>query len=75
MKTLRLGIIGGGLMGREMASAIGRWCALTDMPVRLELTAVCDLVEKVREWFRQIPPHEPAADDTESKCFHIGRAL
>ena len=42
-------------MGREMASAIGRWCALTDAPVRLELTAVCDLVEKVRDWFRAIP--------------------
>ena len=46
MKKIRLGIIGGGLMGREMASAIGRWCALTDAPVRLELTAVCDLVEE-----------------------------
>ncbi len=55
MKTLRLGIIGGGLMGREMASALGRWCALVDFPVRVELVAVCDLVEKTREWFRQIP--------------------
>lgn len=55
MKTLKLGIIGGGLMGREMASAIGRWSALTDAPVRLELTAVCDLVESVRNWFRAIP--------------------
>jgi predicted dehydrogenase len=55
MKTLRLGIIGGGLMGREVASAIGRWCALLDFPVRLELTAVCDVQEKVRDWFRQIP--------------------
>lgn len=55
MKTLRLGIIGGGLMGREMASAIGRWCALTDVGVRVELAAVCDLAEKTREWFRQNP--------------------
>jgi predicted dehydrogenase len=55
MKTLKLGIIGGGLMGREMASAIGRWHALLDAPVRLELTAVCDLVDKVRDWFRAIP--------------------
>lgn len=55
MKTLKIGVIGGGLMGREVASAIGRWCALTDFPVKLELTAVCDLVEKTREWFRQIP--------------------
>lgn len=55
MKTLKVGVIGGGLMGREVASALGRWCALTDFPVKLELTAVCDLVEKTREWFRQIP--------------------
>ncbi len=55
MKTLKLGVIGGGLMGREMASAIGRWAALTDAPVRLELTAVCDLVDKVRNWFSGIP--------------------
>jgi len=55
MKTLKLGIIGGGLMGREMASALGRWCALVDFPVRVELTAVCDVQEKVRDWFKQIP--------------------
>ena len=53
--TLKVGIIGGGLMGREVASAIGRWFVLTDAPARLELTAVCDVQEKVREWFRQIP--------------------
>jgi predicted dehydrogenase len=55
MKTVRLGLIGGGLMGREVASALGRWFALTDIPVKLELTAVCDVQESVREWFRQIP--------------------
>jgi predicted dehydrogenase len=54
-RPLKLGIIGGGLMGREVASALGRWCALVDFPVRVELTAVADLVEKTREWFRQIP--------------------
>jgi predicted dehydrogenase len=55
MNTLKVGIIGGGLMGREVASAIGRWFALADFPVKLELTAVCDVQEKVREWFRQVP--------------------
>lgn len=55
MKTVRLGVIGGGLMGRELASAVGRWFSLADFPVRLELTAVCDVQENVREWFRQIP--------------------
>ncbi len=55
MKTLRLGIIGGGLMGREIASAIGRWFALTDVGVGCRLTAVCDLQESAREWFCQVP--------------------
>ena len=55
MKTVRLGIIGGGLMGREVASAIGRWCALLDVPVQLELTAICDVQETVRNWFQRIP--------------------
>ena len=55
MKKVGIGIIGGGLMGREMASAFARWCALTDVSVKPELVAVADLVEPVREWFRQIP--------------------
>ncbi|MEO7931764.1 MAG: Gfo/Idh/MocA family oxidoreductase [Chthoniobacterales bacterium] len=53
--TVRIGIIGGGLMGREVASALARWFVLDGFPVKAELTAVCDLVEKQREWFRQIP--------------------
>jgi len=51
----RIGIIGGGLMGREVASALGRWFVLDNFPVKAELVAVCDLVEKQREWFRQVP--------------------
>ena len=54
MKKLRLGIIGGGLMGREMASALSRWCALSDIQVGCELTAICDLQPSVRDWFRRI---------------------
>jgi len=53
--TTRIGIIGGGLMGREVASALSRWFVLENFPVQAELTAVCDLVEKQREWFRRIP--------------------
>src|SRR3954466_11251518 len=52
---MRLGIIGGGLMGREAASAFGRWFVLEDFPVKVELVAVCDLQEKLLDWFRKIP--------------------
>ncbi|MBI2497416.1 MAG: Gfo/Idh/MocA family oxidoreductase [Opitutae bacterium] len=55
MKTLRLGIIGGGLMGKETASALARWCNLDDIGVHAELTAVCDLQPAVLDWFRRIP--------------------
>ena len=55
MKTLRLGIIGGGLMGKETASALARWCNLEDVGVHAELTAVCDLQPPVLDWFRRIP--------------------
>jgi predicted dehydrogenase len=55
MKSIGIGIIGGGLMGREMASAFLRWCALTDVEVKPELVAVADVVESVRNWFQCVP--------------------
>lgn len=42
-------------MGKEAASAFGRWFVLNDFPVKAELKAVCDLDEKVLDWYRQIP--------------------
>jgi len=54
-EKVRIGIIGGGLMGREVASALGRWFVLEDFPVQAELVAVCDLADRQREWFRQVP--------------------
>lgn len=54
MKTVNIGIIGGGLMGREAASAFGRWFVLKDFPVHARLTAVCDLNEHVLSWYRQL---------------------
>ena len=55
MKDIKIGIIGGGLMGREMASAFARWCALTDVAVRPVLTAVADLHAPTLAWFDCIP--------------------
>ena len=40
MKTIRFGIIGAGLMGREFASASARWCHLPRMDVRPDVDAV-----------------------------------
>jgi predicted dehydrogenase len=52
---VRVGVIGAGLMGREVASAFGRWFALLDCQVRPELVAVCDVNASALEWFRQVP--------------------
>lgn len=52
MKTVGFGIIGAGLMGREFASAVARWCHLPKMAVRPELVAVCDRNTEILGWYR-----------------------
>ena len=42
MRTIRFGLIGCGLMGREFASAAARWSHLPDMDVKPQLVAICD---------------------------------
>jgi len=51
MRTMRFGVIGCGLMGREFASAAARWCHLTAMNVRPEIVAVCDTNPDLSGWF------------------------
>ena len=71
-KVVNVAIIGGGLMGREVAAAIQRWPALIDHPVRPRLTAVCDINPDALEWFDEIDTvtakvtdyHELLADDS-----------
>ena len=55
MKTVNVGIIGGGLMGKEVASAFGRWFALNDYPLNVVLKGVCDIHDAALEWYKQIP--------------------
>lgn len=54
-EIVRVGIVGGGLMGREIAAAIQRWPALIDHPARPVLTAIADINPAALEWFDQIP--------------------
>lgn len=53
--VVNIGIVGGGLMGREVASAIQRWPSLVGHPVQARVTAVADIAPAALEWFDQIP--------------------
>jgi predicted dehydrogenase len=58
MRTVRFGIIGAGMMGREFASAAARWLHLPEMTVRPEIVALCNrtLQTPKVEWFRRNVP-------------------
>jgi predicted dehydrogenase len=53
-ERVNVGIIGGGLMGREIAAALRRWPALVDHPADPRLVAVCDINPAALEWFEGI---------------------
>lgn len=63
MRTINFGIIGGGLMGKEFASAAARWCHLEGMRAKPKIVAVCDTNPAALDWFReQIPDVLVTAD-------------
>jgi len=51
---VRIGVVGAGLMGKELAGLVGRWSSLVDPPVTPVLTAVCDTSEPARRWFDRV---------------------
>ena len=55
-RVVRFGVIGGGLMGRELASAAARWIHLADLGVRPELVVVCDTNPDALAWFERLSP-------------------
>jgi predicted dehydrogenase len=63
-KKIRIGIIGLGLMGREFASSIARWChLLNDDPVPV-LTGICDKNKDTWDWYvRNFPGLTITTDD------------
>lgn len=63
-KSVRFGIIGCGLMGREFASAASRWQHLAEDIPQPQLTGVCDVNPASREWFTDhIPTVQYEYDD------------
>lgn len=55
-RVVRFGLIGGGLMGREFASAAARWVHLDPIGVRPELAVVCDTSPEVLAWYERLDP-------------------
>ena len=60
MKTIRFGLIGCGLMGREFASAVSRWHHLQGLDGKPQLLAICDRFDLLgmaaADWFRENYP-------------------
>ena len=61
-KKVKVGIIGGGLMGRELLALVGRWDALLDHPARPEITAIADTSDSVRAFFTSAGVPESYSD-------------
>ncbi|WP_428388909.1 Gfo/Idh/MocA family protein [Mucisphaera sp.] len=55
-REIRFGVIGCGLMGREFASAVGRWCHLGEVDFVPMITAVCDPNPAATGWFEAHVP-------------------
>ena len=55
-KNIRFGIIGAGIMGREFASAIARWCHLLGLDFTPSIHAVCSRSESSLQWFEESIP-------------------
>lgn len=60
---VRIGIIGGGLMGRELVAVCGRWDLLIDHPVKPRVVAVADPSPAAREWFARVDSVDRLTDD------------
>jgi predicted dehydrogenase len=62
-QPVRIGVVGAGLMGRELAAVCGRWSQLIDHPAAPQVVAVADPNPAARDWFRQVATVETFADD------------
>lgn len=62
-QPVRIGVVGAGLMGRELAAVCGRWSQLIDHPAAPQVVAVADPNPAARDWFRQVSTVETFVDD------------
>src|SRR5262245_51112495 len=62
-RVVGFGLVGGGLMGREFASAAARWIHLAELDVRPRIVHVCDPSPAARAWFERLDPRPPLSSD------------
>jgi predicted dehydrogenase len=69
-RVVRFAVVGGGLMGREFASAAARWVHLADVGARPEIAVACDPDPEALRWYERLRPrprlvrdHREALDD------------
>lgn len=55
-RVVGFGVIGGGLMGREFASACARWLHLEPIGTRPRIVSVCDASPEVLAWYERLEP-------------------
>jgi predicted dehydrogenase len=55
-RVVGFGLVGGGLMGREFASAAARWVHLAPIGVRPRLVHVCDPSPEALAWYGRLDP-------------------
>ena len=60
---VRIGVIGGGLMGRELVAVCGRWMHLVDHPAQPRVTAIADPNPAARTWFEENSAITLSTDD------------
>src|SRR3954452_16767617 len=62
-RVVGLGVVGAGLMARELASAAARWVHLEPIGVRPELAVVCDTTPDVLAWYERMAPQPRLVSD------------
>jgi predicted dehydrogenase len=62
-RIVRFGIIGGGLMGREFASAAARWIHLAPIGARPVIVHVADTNPDVLAWYERLEPQPRRTTD------------
>jgi predicted dehydrogenase len=77
-RSINFAVIGAGLMGREFASAVARWCHLLDLDFIPRLVAVCARNPTAAAWFEQnfpglrvVPDYRQLLDAQEIEAIYV----